>query len=679
MVNALAAALLLATVPATAPGHPSDGPRPGVLDLYLARMEASYARRGPYSLPAAFPKGLAPTRRVAIVARAVTVRAAPLLAARIRELGGSATIVSGAILDASIPLAALGDLADSPLLARAEADLGYQRMLDKSVPAIGADRVQRGDGLAKAITGKGVVLGLIDTGLDYRHPAFKGDDGYPRVRALWDQNASSGTPPAGYTGGNLCTAQDIRSKKCDAIDLIGHGTHVAATAGGRDRDYQGVAPDVDYVVVRSLAFQQLGASAKWIFETADGLGEPAVINMSLGGHYGAHDGTSLEEEALDGLVGAGHLIAVAAGNEGADDIHLGYTLSSTPEKTELLLHPGFQSSGGFVDLWVAQGGTANVEVTLEDRSGNAVGDTGVVSPADSFDGTFADASGTSLGQVQVVWAPANAENGKIRANVVIVPTDTPNTFSGNPSGYRWILTLTGDSHFDAWISSGGFLSPPATFGTHSAAGWEPADSKETVAMPGTAPGVITVAAWSTKNAWTDIDGNHVQDDTITLGDIAFFSSRGPSADPSRTGQKPDITAPGQYIAAPFGYNAFITDRHELIAKDVVAFRGTSMATPHVAGTLALMLQAKPTLTPDQARKILDDTAKHDSFTGPVPNDRWGYGKLDAYAAVRSLVGPAESPGGGGGSPGCGCSAAASSGGAGLFALLLGLALVIRRR
>ena len=115
-----------------------------------------------------------------------------------------------------------------------------------------------------------------------------------------------------------------------------------------------------------------------------------MVNMSLGGHYGPHDGTSLESQALDALTGPGRLIAVAAGNEGWSPIHLGYTLTEMPTTTEVKPYGGTGSNGMDVDLWLDPGASARIDVDLVDASGTVVATTGVVDESASFAGTFED-------------------------------------------------------------------------------------------------------------------------------------------------------------------------------------------------------------------------------------------------------------------------------------------------
>ncbi|MDF1563985.1 MAG: S8 family serine peptidase [Deltaproteobacteria bacterium] len=652
------------------PGEPLPSP----LDLYLQRLTATVEGRGALALPAVFPD-LRPETLVPLYARAKPGQG-DALRASVLALGGSATHLSREIHAVRLPAAALAAFGALPSLSRAEASLPRRPLLDTSVPLIGADRVQTGEGLNLPLTGKGVILGLVDTGLDYRHPAFDDAEGNPRVLALWDQT-TSGTPPPGFSEGHLCDAASIADESCPAAsDLVGHGTHVAATAGGRDHDYGGVAPDVRFVVAKSLSFTLLAESARWIFDQADALGEPCVINMSLGGHYGPHDGTRLEEQVLDDISGPGHVLAIAAGNEGLSNLHFGATLGADPVRTVLYVEPGFGSDGGFIDLWFEDDG-ATLDLALRDRDDSVLAETGPRGATAPGTLVLRDGSGAAYGQVQIAWEGPDPDNGKYRANVVLVPSTSPDTTAGNPAGTFWVLSLTGTGGVHAWIASNAMLGGGAAFGNREGGDFLPGDSRTTVAMPGTAARAITVGALTSRKAWTDRDGRPFEEAALIVGDLAAFSSVGPTGDPSRTGLKPEITAPGEYIAAPFGRNALIMDRSMMLEEDVVAMRGTSMATPHVAGVVALLLEADPTLDPEAIETILTETATADGFTGEVPNDDWGHGKIDAWAAAARLVGEPAPPAD---PKGCGCASTGAT--PGLAALLLGaglLALGLRRR
>ena len=213
------------------------------------------------------------------------------------------------------------------------------------------------------------------------------------------------------------------------------------------------------------------------------------------------------------------------------------------------------------------------------------------------------------------------------------------------------------------------------------------DSQKTVAMPATAPEIIAVAAYTTRNRWDG--GSGCCQVAFSLGDLLTFSSSGPTADPNATGQKPEIAAPGAMIASALSSQAdmdpvfILSDgKHSLQA-------GTSMAAPFVSGTIALMLSANPDFTNDDIKRYIVGSAYVDGAVGSAPNNRWGFGKLDVLAALEMAVNggasgsfasdasPAEPEGAGASSSGgSGCSMSGMSDGSASGAMLSAAMLAI---
>jgi subtilisin family serine protease len=185
---------------------------------------------------------------------------------------------------------------------------------------------------------------------------------------------------------------------------------------------------------------------------------------------------------------------------------------------------------------------------------------------------------------------------------------------------------SGGGRFDGWVT---------TDAGHISDG----DSSSTIDEPGNARGVITVGAWNSKAAWPSKLGEQDESDEIELGSLSEFSSQGPTRD-GRT--KPDLAAPGTWICAALSSSAVAFE--DLTHPDGVhvMHRGTSMAAPHVTGTIALLFDVDPQLASADVAELLTSTAVRDSYTGSAPNVRWGYGKLDAWAALLE-VGVAEPP------------------------------------
>lgn len=563
--------------------------------------------------------------------RETTARALAALGARVGR-------PMGRVIPAAVPLESIEALSSLPGVLRLEATTPKRLLLDLSRPDVRADKVELGEGLPQALDGNGVLLGLVDTGIDYDHDAFRRPEGQPRVLGIWDQAFATGDPPVGQTTGAYCDIERIDSGICDSIDLVGHGTHVASTMGGSEARYRGMAPGADFLAVASLDFALLVESLDWLFSEADDLGRPMVINLSLGGHYGPHDGTDLESQAIASLLGPGHLIVAAAGNEGNDRIHLGARLQQESGKTYLEMgQAGLLGDSLLITVWAEPDARMEFSAGVE-RRGILV----ARSSKAALDGAAIDealtAGANTLGQVRIEPAGApNPANGKWQTDILIQPAE--GTTSGNPDDYEWVLSFEGSGSFDAWIASAELGGIPSAFSDRAGAGVFPGDSKKTVGSPAIIPGVLAVASYATRSSWTDESGAAISHPETVPGDLSFFSSRGPSPDLARTGVKPEIAAPGEYIVAARSRSAAALEPGTGIDEKHLAMRGTSMACPHAAGIVALLLQLEPGLEPARLKDILARSARSDEWTGAsFPHDGWGYGKIDAFEAAALALG-----------------------------------------
>ena len=172
--------------------------------------------------------------------------------------------------------------------------------------------------------GKGIIVGVVDTGIDPKHAAFQG-----RILSIWDQVLSGdGVAEGGYgvelTGNLLTTSRDLH----------GHGTHVSGIAAGSDETYCGVAPEADLVMVKTdFMDAHIADGVRYIFRVADEMDRPAVVNLSLGGHWDPHDGTDSLSQIIDAESGPGKIVCCAAGNEGNDNIHAQASVAKGKTKT----------------------------------------------------------------------------------------------------------------------------------------------------------------------------------------------------------------------------------------------------------------------------------------------------------------------------------------------------------
>ncbi|WP_394832321.1 S8 family serine peptidase [Pendulispora rubella] len=637
----------------------------------------------------------------------------------IEAAGGSVGTVSGDVMTARVPAGAVATIANNVSVSRMEGATPVYARLDKTIAAVKADQVHAGAApLPSAFKGAGVIVGVVDGGMDLKHAAFKTSDGKTRIRSLWHQTAKGGKPPStyGYDYGSVCDAAAIDAGTCNYTSKEHHGTHVTGIAAGSrvaGVPYLGMAPESDLVLVDvDLANQNspdavpvstaICDGAGYIFKMAEAANKPAVVNMSLGDFSGPHDGSSLADKCLDNLTGPGKIIVAAAGNEGRAKInplastrtfaHATAVASTKPVVVRWLPGRVMESNGQFyadqiLNLW------SNSDVNLSVRVGfvPVAGGTPTYSKAIQVDKPLARATLTdgtiTVGPVQGAGSVEASGARNIRVG----------TWDGDgdhrEDGLVWLLEITGNGRFDAWIDStrgGGFIID----------GQEPGVSVNhdmTIGFPATASKVISVASYTSRNSWTAAkDGQEwkptgADGKPLTIGAISEFSSRGPLRNEAAP-MKPDITAPGEMVISAWNTSAPIdTGTPDRIVKappnGYAAYEGTSMASPVVAGVVALMLQKEPKLTVEDIRGTFQRTAvKPDGVT--VPSSTWGYGKLDAFAAVGDAkVAPPPPNDGNGDAKGeekskSGCNVAPTGGlfsGLGAGALALSMMLVRRRR
>ncbi|MCK6558373.1 S8 family serine peptidase [candidate division KSB1 bacterium] len=487
------------------------------------------------------------------------------------------------------------------------------------------------------LTGKGVIVGVIDSGIDWRHGDFRKAGGQTRIKYLLDLSQ----------GGMVYTEAEINAALSGGVALTttdrnGHGSHVTGSAAGNGLatganipagTFAGMAPEADIIFVKSkngdsgnISDADAVRGLSFIDSVAGRLGKPYVVNLSFGGHSGAHDGSSLQEQAIDELVGAGKpgkVIVVAAGNDGDNDIHAGGAVSNSV--TVNFNVPAFAASSGTqndyleMNAWYPGNATLSFRLTAPNNA-QYTANSGVRFAQD-----------TPNGAVIIDNASTGANPLNNDKEVLIQVFD----FSSNlPAVGTWKLTITGNvSRYDLWLV-GSSMGAALTSNL---------DTTRTVTIPATAKNVITVGAWNTKRTWVDLDNNSLQSPGVVLGAAGSFSGSGPTRD-GRT--KPEISAPGQMIAStlsaeaspnsPFSIwkgtasfpNAFtLRDNRHAVG------RGTSFAAPLVAGGIALLLEKNPNRDALHIRNALTASARRDAFTGPVPNQKWGYGKVDFLAAL----------------------------------------------
>jgi len=479
----------------------------------------------------------------------------------------------------------------------------------------------------RGLTGKGVILAIVDTGVDFRNPDFITVDakGRPvsRLLYLWDarsqafdQGRGGSRPPLAYPNGSsigtLYTQAQLTAELRAATltipttDAGGHGTACAGIAAGngrnaRDRrEVRGVAPEADLIAVcvgGKASIFLLNAIVDWL-DRVRGT-RPLVVSHSMGAQYGGHDGLLVHERALSARFppeSRGRALVISAGNEGNRDSHA--ALDLRPDGTATTLGWKVPDGGTSLRLYVDAPSPDFLRIT--NRNGQTV-----------------DISRLS-------WSPYRGQ-GQILIQAILKSAGQMQLSSA--AGRRvHIDAFLGESQGDA---NGAFTTAVAR--------------EALVGSPGTTDHAITVGAYMW-NEQFDYQGklctmkDPCDDLPIRIGDIACYSSPGFS----RSGEvKPDLAAPSDYFAACLARTAegkAVGDHaYTDTSGKYIPFNGTSAATPYVAGVVALLFQKHPRLDLGTLRSLLATHVTRDGFTGTTPNPRWGHGKLDLAAIDRLLA------------------------------------------
>ena len=451
--------------------------------------------------------------------------------------------------------------------------------------------------------GTGVLVAIIDSGIDYANLDFRNADGTTRIYALWDQTIP-GNPPEGYVQGTEYTQEKInealqqenrteRMKIVPSEDRSGHGTAVTGIAAGNGRGskgarYQGVASESGILVVklgtpREEGFPrttELMQAIDYVVKKAQRAGRPVAINISFGNTYGSHTGTSLLERFIADIANLWKsVICIGMGNEGASAGHTAGTLEENTEE-RIPLAVQMKETAINVQIW---------------KSYHDIVDISLISPAGVQIGPIPEVIGTQrfvVGDTEILLYYGEPSPFHVSQEIFIefLPKDSYIT----PGIWQFVLTprkiVTGE--YDLWLPSENVLNRGTAFRYPTERG--------TLTIPSTSQRVISVGAY----------------DSLTFA-YADFSGRGGLEGES----KPDLVAPGVDITAPTPSGIYQT------------FTGTSFATPFVSGAAALMMEwgivrgNDPYLYGEKVKAYLRRGARPLPGFTEYPNPQVGYGAL----------------------------------------------------
>ena len=506
-------------------------------------------------------------------------------------------------------------------------------------------------------SGKDVVMGFLDTGIDWNHGDFKNPDGSTRIIALWDQTlpVSTNTPP-NYGYGQQWDSTEINaSSGISHTDYDGHGTTVTGTAAGNgfaNGTHKGVAPEADIVAVE-INFNSsnfLGSvvdGTEYIFHIADSLGKPCVINGSLGTYFGSHDGLDPYSLYIDSLINEkkGRLFVCSAGNSGNwGPYHLHAEVNNDSTFTWLKPFagpPGFPPQIAFYELWADTADFNQLEYCVgADMHSPYYNNRGmgeyfdVLSNINSPSSLLSDVILNSNGdQIASVMYYAEQMDGQYMLQV-FVATDS--------SDYNYRFQIKGTGKYDAWsefthlgvsdIVSANEL--PSSNAFPEIINYTSPDTLCTIVSAFQClPSVITVGNYANDSGYVNNLSNWVSTNTVR-GKLSANSSKGPT----RIGlQKPDISASGDITlsACRLDFIPFLDDSVLAYGGLHLKNGGTSMSSPVVAGIAALYLEKCSNSSHEKFKNDLLNNAYSDSFSTNLPDYGFGFGKADAYSTLVS--------------------------------------------
>lgn len=580
----------------------------------------------------------------------------------LKELGLDVLYTAGQVSIVIMPVDRAEEIAEMPQVKcvafgeRSDAKMDVARRISF------VDEINQGyeiGGNMMSFTGAGVVTGLYDTGLDPNHAAFRNADGSSRVKALFVARGYGDATVTSYT-----TPEAIANFKTDD-ETESHGTHVAGImAGSRnvkgryaqtvsgqttrtegDIPYYGVAYNSDLVIGCGDFYDaSILAGAAAVVNHAKQLGQPAVLNLSLGVNTGSHDPNSQTAILLDGLA-EDAMICVAAGNEGESPMAIQKNFSRMSGLNLNTFMTGATSDAlpmvYSAEFWSGNATQFECNLVIYDKLDQKI----VSSQKVTGNETYTASNWEALGDVFTGSVSVSSGIDRQTNRFYVVMNNTLQYKGSSTKVFGVNITGKAGEKCYAYINTYMNAAQEVFFTSQNITGYIGGTPDGSINGFGCGKKVLSVGSYTSRTSAPYI-GNGNYTGSGTIGAISSFSSYGELADGR---QLPDICAPGQQIVSSISQyyynkqklgervNALSTEFDHTSA--YYPFQGTSMATPFAAGVVALMLEANPDLTSDEILTILRDKeyATTDAQTNGVDFKRWGAGKINAIKAVKRAL------------------------------------------
>lgn len=564
----------------------------------------------------------------------------------------------GDISIAAIPLSKLGALSCGRQVKRIETGRRCSIQMDTTRLVVNAEKVYTGEGLSQSYTGCGVVVGVQDIGFDLTHPNFySADMSKYRIKALWDQLSRDTIGSTLYVGRDYVGREALLKLK-HPIDgeTQTHGTHTAGIAAGSGAEgngavspYRGMACDADLVLVDNAAdnaslidpkdyykftYATDALGFKYIFDYAERMHQPCVINFSEGSSQDFHGYDQLYYELLAKLIGPGRIIVSSAGNDGARNSYIHKNI-------------GKERAGAFImgnekrfSCTAKSKQTFTFRISVYDNVASPqIVDISTVNVCNAQDSLLTDS--LLVGGKKYKWRVLAYPNSYDTSETAYdFQLSSPSKLGDSPQVSLQVMGR--DADIELYRMSGYMF--PHSLDPMLDAG----DCRYTIFSPSSSPDVICVGSTSYRTQFVNYLGEKKVYDSGQKGIRSSFSAMGPTLD-GRI--KPDVMAPGQniissystfFINNPKNVNASVKSdvRHFEYNGRIYAWNanaGTSMSAPVVTGAIALWLQADPTLTPADCLEIFAKTCTHYDTSLSYPNNLYGYGQINVAAGLREVL------------------------------------------
>ena len=576
----------------------------------------------------------------------------------LRQYGCKELARVGDISIAAIPLSKLGALSCGRQVKRIETGRRCSIQMDTTRLVVNAEKVYTGEGLSQSYTGHGVVVGVQDIGFDLTHPNFySADMSQYRIKALWDQLSRDTIGSTLYVGRDY-VGRDALLELEHPIDgeTQTHGTHTAGIAAGSGAEgngavspYRGMACDADLVLVDNAAdnaslidpkdyykftYATDALGFKYIFDYAERMHQPCVINFSEGSSQDFHGYDQLYYELLAKLIGPGRIIVSSAGNDGARNSYIHKNI-------------GKERAGAFImgnekrfSCTAKSKQTFTFRVSVYDNVASPqIVDISTVNVCNAQDSLLTDS--LLVGGKKYIWRVLAYPNSyDARETAYDFQISSPSKLGDSPQVSLQVMGR--DADIELYRMSG-YMFPHSLDPVLDAG-----DCRYTIFSPSSSPDVICVGSTSYRTQFVNYLGEKKVYDSGQKGIRSSFSAMGPTLD-GRI--KPDVMAPGQNIIS--SYSTFFINNpknvNASVKSDVRHFEyngrtyawnanaGTSMSAPVVTGAIALWLQANPTLTPADCLEIFAKTCSHYDTSLSYPNNLYGYGQIDVAAGLREVL------------------------------------------